>query len=143
MCCCGLRVQAGEEEAQVEELTSAWDASAVAAITRMSAVQQGRSQQLDQQQQTLQQTAVVPAEVQQRDTGVTESLSDDASRLAPGGSIELRNVYFEAVPLHLVTAVITDRGVMDSAQVAALMHARGIGYQQAFSLHLPDDMLAP
>jgi len=161
-----LCLQVGEEEKGVSELLSAWGKDVAAAVaSRASAAAaaaqhgqqhtQSASPQAGQQHgQTLQQaglSAAAAAAAGSADAGVRASSSSsssrdaggaDASSLAPGGSIELRNVYFEAVPLHLVSAVITDKGVLDKAQVAALMEARGKGYQRAFGLDLPDDMLA-
>lgn len=146
-------LQVGEEEKDVSELLPAWGKDVAAAVVSRgsaAAAQHGQQhtqsaapQSAQQHGQTVQQAgmsaaaaAAGPAGSSSRDAGA------DASSLAPGGSIELRNVYFEAVPLHLVSAVITDKGVLDKAQVAALMEARGKGYQRAFGLDLPDDMLA-
>lgn len=136
-------MQVGEEK-EVSELLPAWGQDMQAAVTKLTtaaahssqqdAQQQGRKMQ--QQQQQGANHAQAAASSSRQDAGA------DASTLAPGGSIELRNVYFEAVPLSLVSAVITDQGVMDQAQVGALMQARTKAYEQAFGLNLPDDLLA-
>jgi translation initiation factor 2B subunit (eIF-2B alpha/beta/delta family) len=131
----------GEEEKDVSELLPAWGQDTAAAVTRMAAPAIQHSEHGTRQQPP------PPQQQQQQQAGAGGSSSaaaggDDTSVLAPGGSIELRNVYFEAVPLGLVSALVTDKGVMDKAQVAALMQSRGKGYEQAFGLSLPEDMLA-
>jgi translation initiation factor 2B subunit (eIF-2B alpha/beta/delta family) len=106
-----------------------------------AAAQHAEQQQQDPQQQ--QQRAA--AQVRSNGTGSSTAAvagGADASMLAPGGSIELRNVYFEAVPLNLVSALVTDKGLMNQVQVAALMQSRGRGYEHAFGLSLPQDMVA-
>lgn len=139
--CC---LQAGEEEKDASELLPAWGSDVSAAVTKLAATSARSSMQDAQEQQQQQQRAAGHAQLAATSGSGSGSSSSaaDASALAPGGSIELRNVYFEAVPLGLVSAVISDRGVMSQAQVAELMQARGKGYEQAFGLSLPDDMLA-
>lgn len=133
--CC---LQVGEEEKDASELLPAWSQDVSAAVTKLAASPAHRSSLQDAQEQQQQQQAAGHAQ----SAATSGSAAADASMLAPGGSIELRNVYFEAVPLSLVSAVISDRGVMSQGQVAELMQARGKGYEHAFGLSLPDDMLA-
>lgn len=140
----------GEEEKDVSELLPAWGQDTAAAVTRMatSAVAQHAEQDTQhQQQQNLRQQhqqAAGAAQVGSSSNGSSSAAAGgaDASMLAPGGSIELRNVYFEAVPLNLASALVTDKGLMNQVQVAALMQSRGRGYEHAFGLSLPQDMVA-
>jgi translation initiation factor 2B subunit (eIF-2B alpha/beta/delta family) len=140
--CC---LQVGEEEKEPSELLPAWGQDLAAAISKMAAptAARGGQQAQPQQQQQVQVQQQQHARGQAGAVGSSRSsaVGADASALAPGGSIELRNVYFEAVPLSLVSAVITDKGVLSQVQVAALMQARAKGYEQAFGLGLPDDLL--
>jgi hypothetical protein len=46
-------------------------------------------------------------------------------------------VYFEAVPLSLVTAVVSDQGVLGQQQVAAMLSNRVQAYTRAFGLQPP------
>jgi translation initiation factor 2B subunit (eIF-2B alpha/beta/delta family) len=134
-----------EEEKEPSELLPAWGKDLAAAVSKLAApaaARGGQQAQQEQQQVHLQQQQNAHGQAGGIGSSRSSAASADASVLAPGGSIELRNVYFEAVPLSLVSAVITDKGVMDQVQVAALMQARAKGYEQAFGLGLPDDMLA-
>lgn len=130
-------LQVGEEEKETSELLAGWGHDVAAAVTKLQTAphhsEQAQQQQLQQQQQAGGSSSRGPA---------AAAAGADASVLAPGGSIELRNVYFEAVPLSLVSAVITDKGVMDKAQVGSLMESRAKSYEQAFGLKLPVDLLA-
>lgn len=139
-------LQVGEEEKEPSELLPAWGQDLAAAISKMAAPatapagqqQQQHRAQVQQQQDARSQACAAGGS----SSSSSAAAGADASALAPGGSIEVRNVYFEAVLLSLVSAVITDKGVMDQVQVAALMQARAKGYEQAFALGLPDDLLS-
>jgi translation initiation factor 2B subunit (eIF-2B alpha/beta/delta family) len=135
-------LQVGEEEKEMSELLAGWGQDVAAAVTKLQAGQQHSEQAQQQPQQQQQQAGVSSNSNGPAAAAAAAHAGADASVLAPGGSIELRNVYFEAVPLSLVSAVITDKGVMDKAQVASLMESRARGYEQAFGLKLPVDLMA-
>jgi translation initiation factor 2B subunit (eIF-2B alpha/beta/delta family) len=136
-------VQVGEEEKDTSELLPAWGNEVAAAVTKLAAPSAHSSSSLqDAEGQHQEQQQQAAGHAQSAAGSGSSSAAADASVLAPGGSIELRNVYFEAVPLSLVSAVISDKGMMSQGQVAELMQGRGKGYEHAFGLSLPDDMLA-
>lgn len=124
----------------MSELLSAWGQDVATAVSRMEVSPQQQQQQQQGSEQQQQQPGGTSSSGAAGGSGGHMQAHADASALAPGGSIELRNVYFETVPLRLVSAVITDKGIM--AQVAAAMAVRSQGYHEAFGLEVPVDMLS-
>ncbi|KAF8071226.1 SAD2 [Scenedesmus sp. PABB004] len=141
------RLAAGEEEKEAEELLRGWAPEAAAAVARLMRAGGGAGGAgggAGQQQAPARQApAQEPAQEEQLPGGGGGSGGGDASALAPGGSLEVRNVYFERVPLSAVTGLITDKGFLSSFVVGQLIKQRARDYRAAFGLVSADDDAPP
>lgn len=57
-----------------------------------------------------------------------------AHPLSPPCSVRVRNLYFEPTPLSLLTAVVTEEGRLEPADITAAVQARKQQYRTAFQL---------
>jgi translation initiation factor 2B subunit (eIF-2B alpha/beta/delta family) len=157
-------LQQREEEKEAEELFAGWGESMAAEVRAQweSSRRQQQKQQQQQQQQQQQKTETAAAAAALSPGHVVEPSAAAAAAAAPAGmgdgsstsaaagaaadgggqgSISVRNVYFEAVPLHLVTGLVTDKGVLSQFEVSQFVKQRAAEYVQAFNLAVCADML--
>ncbi|WIA12133.1 hypothetical protein OEZ85_012206 [Tetradesmus obliquus] len=130
-------LQEGEEEKEASEVLQGWSHEAAAAVTKLMVVKEDSSSSSSS-------SAVVSSKGAGESAGgvaagsSSSSSSGDASVLAAEGpgSIDVRNVYFEAVPLQYVTGLVTDKGFVSRFVVAQMIKQRARDYQQAFGLEV-------
>uniref|UniRef100_A0A383WBQ4 Nudix hydrolase domain-containing protein n=1 Tax=Tetradesmus obliquus TaxID=3088 RepID=A0A383WBQ4_TETOB len=133
-------LQEGEEEKEASEVLQGWSHEAAAAVTKLMVVKEDSSSSSSSSG-----SAVVGSNGAGESAGgvaagssSSSSSGGDASVLAAAGpgSIDVRNVYFEAVPLQYVTGLVTDKGFVSRFVVAQMIKQRARDYQQAFGLEV-------
>lgn len=134
-------ISAGEEEKDAEEVVRSWDHSIMQQIQGFvktydgdADISSGNSGQDNQEAAAQASEAAAAHTPAAAEGGVSSSMG--------GGSICIRNVYFESVPLDCLTGLVTDKGLLTQADVAALIKKRVQEYQEAFGLAAPMDTVA-
>jgi translation initiation factor 2B subunit (eIF-2B alpha/beta/delta family) len=130
-------LQEGEEEKEASEVLQGWSAEAAAAVSKLMVAREDPGSSRSSQAGS---SGVGSSSVKEggRSSSSSSTGSGDASVLAAAGPgcIDVRNVYFEAVPLQYVTGLVTDKGLVSRFVVAQMIKQRVRDYQQAFGLEV-------
>jgi translation initiation factor 2B subunit (eIF-2B alpha/beta/delta family) len=133
-------LQEGEEEKEAREVLQGWSSEAAAAVAKLMVAKEDKpsssSSSGKENAGAGDSAGAVAAE--------SSSSGGDASVIAAAGpgSIDVCNVYFEAVPLQYVTGLVTDKGLVSRFVVAQIIKQRLRDYQQAFGLEVTADTTA-
>jgi translation initiation factor 2B subunit (eIF-2B alpha/beta/delta family) len=134
-------LQEGEEEKEAREVLQGWSSEAAAAVAKLMATKDDKSGSSSSSSGV--DSAVDSAGGAAGDSSSSSSGGDASVLAAAGpGSIDVRNVYFEAVPLQCVTGLVTDNGLVSRFVVAQMIKQRARDYQQAFGLEAAADQAA-
>jgi translation initiation factor 2B subunit (eIF-2B alpha/beta/delta family) len=136
-------LQEGEEEKEAREVLQGWHPEAAAAVAKLMAspAKDDKSGSSSSSSSSGGENAGAGDSAGGVASDSSSSSGGDASVLAPSGpgSIAVRNVYFEAVPLQYVTGLLTDKGLVSRFVVAQMIKQRLRDYQQAFGLEVAAD----
>ncbi|KAI8467982.1 MAG: hypothetical protein J3K34DRAFT_471205 [Monoraphidium minutum] len=119
----------GQEEKEPEEVTQAWPRqlrAAGAGRVEAAAVAEASG--------AAARGAAPPAAPAAAGGAAADAAEGGAAGGGGGGGVAVRNVYFETVPLPLLTGVVTEDGVQSAADITAAVAARRRQYLQAFDL---------